>query len=25
LKPYLESPKYRLKYKEGKIVGRDEG
>ncbi len=25
LKPYLESPKYRLKYKDGKIVGRDEG
>ncbi len=25
LKPYLKSPKYRLKYKDGKIVGRDEG
>jgi len=25
LKPYLENPKYRLRYKEGKIVGRDEG
>jgi len=25
LKSYLENPKYRLKYKEGKIVGRDEG
>jgi glycosyltransferase involved in cell wall biosynthesis len=24
LKPYLESPKYRLKYKDGKIVARDE-
>jgi glycosyltransferase involved in cell wall biosynthesis len=24
LKPYLENPKYRLKYKNGKIVGRDE-
>jgi len=24
LKPYLENPKYRLKYKEGKIAGRDE-
>jgi len=24
LKAYLESPKYRLKYKDGKIVGRDE-
>ena len=24
LKPHLESPKYSLKYKDGKIVGRDE-
>lgn len=24
LKPYLENPKYRLKYENGKIVGRDE-
>ena len=24
LKPHLESPKYRLKYENGKIVGRDE-
>jgi len=24
LKPYLERPKYRLKYKDGKIIGRDE-
>jgi hypothetical protein len=23
LKPYLETPKYKLKYKNGKIVGRD--
>ena len=25
LKPYLEKPKYRLIYKDGKIIGRDEG
>jgi glycosyltransferase involved in cell wall biosynthesis len=25
LKPYLENPRYRLRYKEGKIVGRDGG
>jgi glycosyltransferase involved in cell wall biosynthesis len=24
LKPYLEKPKYRLKYENGKIIGRDE-
>jgi len=25
LKPHLENPRYRLRYKDGKIVGRDEG
>lgn len=25
LKPYLERPKYKLIYKDGKIIGRDEG
>lgn len=24
LKPYLDNPKYRLKYKDGKVAGRDE-